>query len=429
MMKKSLKQKILNIQILFVCLVALISIMMGYSNFRETTQKHTSSMADMVAETCGLVINGDDLQLYKETGLRDSNYYEVWNKLIDYRNTNEDIVDLSVVWFDEDGCRYLFDTDLSKEGAFLGDRADYHTEQRYFREDLIKGKEIRQINYSDKIESYHSILSSFNIHMGYVVVGISTKAEKARLIRYMIQLIVCVLLVSALAAFFIVWKFSVEVITPINALSEAMSNYGKSIEKNEGKSSLDKLSIRTGDEIEDLYQSLRKMESDLLLSTSNLAVATWNSNHDSMTQLYNKRYLKEFLDQYEGKESIAIIYLDIDNLKQMNDVCGHEAGDQLIVKTAEFINSYQKIGATGFRMGGDEFLMVLLGRMETEIRQLVDAIKKSPGIMLTDENSPVTSQLSVGFAYSAGMTDVDELIEQADQSMYRDKNSHKHRRE
>lgn len=96
-MKKSLKQKILNIQILFVCLVALISIMMGYSNFRETTQKHTSSMADMVAETCGLVINGDDLQLYKETGLRDSNYYEVWNKLIDYRNTNEDIVDLSVV--------------------------------------------------------------------------------------------------------------------------------------------------------------------------------------------------------------------------------------------------------------------------------------------------------------------------------------------
>ena len=245
----------------------------------------------------------------------------------------------------------------------------------------------------------------------------------------MIQLIVCVLLVSALAAVFIVWKFSVEVITPINALSEAMSNYGKSIEKNEGKSSLDKLSIRTGDEIEDLYQSLRKMESDLLLSTSNLAVATWNSNHDSMTQLYNKRYLKEFLDQYEGKESIAIIYLDIDNLKQMNDVCGHEAGDQLIVKTAEFINSYQKIGATGFRMGGDEFLMVLLGRMETEIRQLVDAIKKSPGIMLTDENSPVTSQLSVGFAYSAEMTDVDELIEQADQSMYRDKNSHKHRRE
>ncbi len=427
-MKKSLKQKILTIQIVFVCIVALLSIAMGYRNYTETTRKHSSAMADMVAETCGLVINGDDLQYYKETGLRDSKYYEVWNKLIDYRNTNENIVDLSVVWFDEEGCRYLFDTDLSKEGAFLGDRADYHSEQQYYKADLMKGNEIGQIVYSNKIESYHSILSSFNIYMGYVVVGISTMDEQRRLFQYMLQLIVSVVFISVVAMAFIVRKFSVEVITPINTLSEAMSNYGKSIEENKDGSSLDKLSIQTGDEIEDLYQSLRKMESDLLLSTSNLAVATWNSNHDSMTQLYNKRYLNEFLSKFDGRESIAVFFLDIDNLKQMNDICGHEAGDQLIVKTAQFIQGYQKHGAIGFRVGGDEFLMIFLGRMEQEIRLLADEMRRSSDCILSDQESPVMSQLSIGFAYSSGMTNLDDLIEQADQSMYREKNSHKHKR-
>lgn len=422
-MKKSLKSKIVTIQLLFIFMVAVVSIVLSYHRFRETMQKSTSELAETIAETSSLVIDGDMLHFYKETRQRDSDYYEIWNRLIDYRHTNEDIVDLKVVWFDEAGMHYLLDTDLTPQGAFLGDVSPVNGHQRERMEALVDGGDIEEIIYGDRVECYRSIKSSYNIHMGYVVVGITTQEDQLKQGRFLLQLVCLVGILSIIASVYIIRRFMKVVIGPMNALSDAMINYSKSIEQNTGETSFDKISIHTGDEIENLYNSLRKMESELYQSTSRLAVATWNSNHDSMTQLYNKRYLGEFLKQYTGEVSVAIVYFDIDHLKQMNDVCGHESGDQVIIRTAEFISSYESAGGTSFRVGGDEFLMILFGKTEAEIRTLVEQMKKAPGIVLTDRNSPVQCRISIGYAFSEQATDLEKLMEQADQSMYLDKKS------
>lgn len=97
-MKKSLKKRMLLLIFSFVILLNILSILMNYQNFVSTMEQANYSTASTVAETCALIIDGDALEGYIKTGRRDNAYYVTWNKLLDYKNTNKDIVYLSVVW-------------------------------------------------------------------------------------------------------------------------------------------------------------------------------------------------------------------------------------------------------------------------------------------------------------------------------------------
>lgn len=423
-MKKSLKSKILSLLFGFVIVMNFVSIFMNYRNFVSSNAQFSYSTANTVAETCLLILDVDKLSSYIQTGQRDTAYYEMWNKLIDYRNTNKDIVNLSVVWFDESGCHYIFDTNLEEEGAFLGDSKgfDYHQSKR--KEELIQGKEIEFITYPDRMDVYNPVLSSYNIPIGYVIVGMSTvEAEKSQYV-YLFNVVSIMLLLTFAATYFFIRKLTTSVIKPINQLSEATANYVKTLDKTTKESSLSHLSIETGDEVEQLFESIKKMESDLLNVSDSLAVATWNSQHDSMTQLYNKRYLKECIKDVKQDVSIGAIYFDVDNLKKMNDVCGHESGDKVIKKTAEFIRKHEPEEAFSFRVGGDEFLMLVYGKTDAELSEMTAAMKADPEKQLTEPEQEVCCRIAIGYAYGYGK-DIEEVIEAADQNMYLDKQSHR----
>lgn len=423
-MKKSLKSKILSLLYGFVIVMNFVSIFMNYRNFVDSTEQFSYSTANTVAETCLLILDVDKLNNYIQTGQRDSSYYEMWNKLIDYRNTNKDIVNLSVVWFDTEGSHYIFDTNLEEAGAFLGDYKDFDYNQNKMKEDLIQGKEIGFITYPDRMDVYNPVLSSYNIPIGYVIVGISTiEAEKSQYV-YLFKLIAIMLVLTFAATYFFIRKLTNSVVKPINQLSEAATNYVKTLDKTTKESSLSHLTIETGDEVEQLFISIKKMESDLLNVSDSLAIATWNSQHDSMTQLYNKRYLKECTKNMQADIGVGVIYFDVDNLKKMNDICGHESGDKVIKKTAEFIKKHEPENAFSFRVGGDEFLMIIDGKSEEEVKQLTAAMKAHPERQLTEPEQEVCCRIAIGYAYGLGK-DIEAVIEAADQNMYLDKQSHR----
>lgn len=423
-MKKSLKSKILSLLYGFVIVMNFVAIFMSYRNFVDSTEQFSYSTANTVAETCLLILDVDKLSAYIQTGQRDTSYYEMWNKLIDYRNTNKDIVNLSVVWFDKVGSHYIFDTNLDETGAFLGDYKDFDHNQEKIEEDLVQGKEIGFITYPDRMDVYNPVLSSYNIPIGYVIVGISTvEAEKSQYV-YLFNLITIMLVLTFAATYFFIRKLTSSVIRPINQLSEAASNYVNTLDKTTKESSLSHLNIETGDEVEQLFTSIKKMESDLLNVSDSLAIATWNSQHDSMTQLYNKRYLKECIKDMKADAKVGIIYFDVDNLKKMNDICGHESGDKVIKKTAEFIMKHQPKGAFSFRVGGDEFLMIINDWNEAEIKELAEKMKADPDKQLTEPDQEVCCRIAIGCAYGLGR-DAEAVIEEADQNMYLDKQSHR----
>lgn len=149
--------------------------------------------------------------------------------------------------------------------------------------------------------------------------------------------------------------------------------------------------------------------------------------HDPLTGLPNRRYFHEKLStaikaaNRQGK-SFALIYLDLDGFKQVNDSQGHEAGDQVLRVTAERL--LHCVGEHGdcFRMGGDEFAVLL----QTEQEDAMVLAQNIAGVILNDVRQPIgiaeqtaTVGTSIGIAmFPQDGQDEETILTTADHRMY-----------
>ncbi|MCG9578105.1 GGDEF domain-containing protein [Vibrio tubiashii] len=131
---------------------------------------------------------------------------------------------------------------------------------------------------------------------------------------------------------------------------------------------------------------------------------------DELTGLYNRKKLSDIRMQ-----TFDLIYLDLDGLKAVNDNKGHSVGDLMIIRFAQAINQIIDRHEQAFRIGGDEFVVVV---KPTEGRKFVDKLKQE----LEGE--------SIRFSYGIEATSKNELseaLEKTDQAMYEMKNSRRKR--
>lgn len=151
----------------------------------------------------------------------------------------------------------------------------------------------------------------------------------------------------------------------------------------------------------------------------------YESEHDGMTGLYNKA---KFLDMkgntYGGLDSIAIFNLDVNNLKTMNDKYGHEAGDKLLIKAANSIRKVTNSNVHGYRMGGDEFLMIACNIAKEEV-MLIKERWEAELARLNTLNDGIDCVIACGMVYGEKGYSFDELMKEADTLMYEDKKAKK----
>ena len=159
------------------------------------------------------------------------------------------------------------------------------------------------------------------------------------------------------------------------------------------------------------------------------------AHYDALTNLPNRVLLADRLKQamlqvQRRAQRLAVVYLDLDGFKAVNDAHGHEAGDHLLIALAARMKSALREGDTLARIGGDEFVAVLV--------DLADATESMPMLnrLLLAASEPVSwSGDSVCVSASLGVTlypqeeemDADQLQRQADQAMYQAKVSGKNR--
>ncbi|MDJ0758200.1 MAG: EAL domain-containing protein [Woeseiaceae bacterium] len=145
------------------------------------------------------------------------------------------------------------------------------------------------------------------------------------------------------------------------------------------------------------------------------------ANHDSLTGLYNRRRFSEelraALDLIERRGgSAALLFVDLDQFKYINDLCGHPAGDRLIRKVADVLSS--SVGDEGFvaRFGGDEFAVLFPGAGNREAREAADRILTDMRRLTHIENEHVFHvHCSIGMTIATSSNlQLDELIAQAD---------------
>ncbi len=143
---------------------------------------------------------------------------------------------------------------------------------------------------------------------------------------------------------------------------------------------------------------------------------------DSMTGFYNRsKYLDTLSNAGKEQGNLSVIFWDVNNLKKINDSKGHEAGDLLIRTIADSIHTVTNDTDRVFRIGGDEFIMIIdNGNEETTLDKINlwrNHIKDLQPLYSFEISS------SVGYAYGKG-SDLKELINKADQMMYEDKKKH-----
>jgi len=90
----------------------------------------------------------------------------------------------------------------------------------------------------------------------------------------------------------------------------------------------------------------------------------WQATHDHLTRLCNRRYFEEQLDVevsrvQAGEKMSALVYLDLDRFKYINDTAGHDAGDKLLVEISKLLSEKLRVKDTLARLGGDEFAIIL----------------------------------------------------------------------
>ena len=154
------------------------------------------------------------------------------------------------------------------------------------------------------------------------------------------------------------------------------------------------------------------------------------ANYDSLTGLANRKLLQDRLEQEIRKadranQSVALLYLDLDQFKDVNDTLGHHVGDSLLQEAAHRLTAYIREVDTVARLGGDEFTIVIggLGDLSGVERIAAGILEQmAQPFQLDDETAYVSASMGITF-YPQDGTRIDELFKNADQAMYAAKNS------
>ncbi|QTD54535.1 GGDEF domain-containing protein [Parasphingorhabdus cellanae] len=152
------------------------------------------------------------------------------------------------------------------------------------------------------------------------------------------------------------------------------------------------------------------------------------ANHDPLTELPNRRYFIESLEKRIRRcqrygDNTALLFLDVDDLKSINDTHGHAAGDALLIHLAKILKDNIRACDMVARIGGDEFALLLdnldADQVEHKILSLIDRIKTAN---LVHDDRVLKFGAAIGYSFVGPADTVSALMSRADEAMYQSKN-------
>ena len=162
-----------------------------------------------------------------------------------------------------------------------------------------------------------------------------------------------------------------------------------------------------------------------------------NALHDTLTNLPNRAsfmdHLRRAVDRAEGNKyaHFAVLFLDLDRFKVINDSLGHAVGDKLLIAIAERLRSCVRPGDVVARLGGDEFTILLNRSGETsEVEKVAERLQKRISEPFRIDNYEVFTTASIGIVVSSNVKrQAEDFLRDADAAMYRAKEAGKARYE
>jgi diguanylate cyclase (GGDEF)-like protein/PAS domain S-box-containing protein len=185
------------------------------------------------------------------------------------------------------------------------------------------------------------------------------------------------------------------------------------------------------------YERARTVGEYIRLALNNVALRAalrTQALHDSLTGLFNRRYMEAFLDQELARQEriqqpLAVIMIDLDHFKQVNDRFGHREGDRVLRQVGQLLLSHVRSGDLACRYGGEEFVLVQPNTsLDTAVQRVADlraAFRQMAEIFALPEEPPTRP-----FTFSAGVavtplhgTIREALLQAADIALYQAKHA------
>ncbi|MDH3217885.1 MAG: diguanylate cyclase, partial [Candidatus Krumholzibacteria bacterium] len=293
----------------------------------------------------------------------------------------------------------------------------------------VSGEETIRASY----QGTWSLLKGLRINENLYAFAVLPERELFKASRRLGAFVAAITLVTTLAVSALLFVFLRNlIITPITKLRQTAYEIGR------GNLEVE-LSVDRKDEIGELTKSFREMSDNLQRSSEQIRYLAY---YDTLTNLPNRSMFTEHLKTTlayakRKKESLAVMFLDLDNFKQVNDTLGHSAGDDLLKKMAgrlvecvrgsDYLAVSDTPQTTISRVGGDEFLLLL-----PDVRGPEGAIKVAKRILSAASEPFVISNYEFYVGVSMGISiypddgnSAESLVRCADVAMYHAKKNEK----
>jgi len=269
----------------------------------------------------------------------------------------------------------------------------------------------------DKSNNDKYYISSLKLDKVYIIIH-HKKDNIFAILSYNNTNFLAVLLITSFAFVFILYLFYHFIL--ISPLSILMNNI-KSIKQRE----FDNIKIlNSNDEFREISKSIENLSYNIKVKERELL---YIARHDSLTKLYNRYYFNSILENkiktLVDNSHLALIFIDIDEFKSINDILGHNIGDKLLVEVASRLYKFVRGKASLGRIGGDEFMIVISNILYQEqldifVQELHHIFKEH--FVINDKYIKVTISSGVVISYDKNIT-VDRLYKEADIALYKSK--------
>lgn len=192
------------------------------------------------------------------------------------------------------------------------------------------------------------------------------------------------------------------------------------------------LEQQVADRTIELANTIKQLQSEISEREVVTSRLKFLANHDALTGLPSLRLCKDrleraIIDAHRNRQIAAVMFLDLDGFKLINDSYGHELGDKILKETANRIQTEIRETDTVARIGGDEFLIILSSLPNIQIAERIAANligRIEEDVVLDNDNVSISASIGIALYPKNGSTSK-ELIRNADRAMYAVKNSGK----
>ena len=229
-----------------------------------------------------------------------------------------------------------------------------------------------------------------------------------------------ILLTSGVLFAAMAWSTSHDLIRAIDVLKMGADRFGATeLAHRVNVDNFDELA-EVGDRMNTMAHRLQRAHEQLAVRNEELALLAFR---DALTKLCNRALFRERVEQAlrgpdSGTGRIAVLFIDIDNFKAVNDTLGHNTGDRLLVEIAARLLHTTRGCDTVARLGGYEFAILLDGDQGSEALSIAERTVASLGMPFSLDGRNIHIGASVGLAWGMDSDGPDELLRNADVAMY-----------